>query len=471
MKKFALPILLLSLLCPTLLLADELDELLSGFGEEQKESIADDLDFLEGGFEEEGITSTSETQSEPILPHWLELQGSFKLQSVYNFNHDSPKSGQPDYRGFSMLRARGELIADVLLGNWQARAGVKGFYDFAYELSNERNLYTNAVLDDYEKDLELTELYIQGSVTDKLDLKVGRQIVVWGKSDNIRITDVLNPLDLRQPGMVDIRDIRLPVTMTKMDYYIGDWGLSGIVIHEPEFNKTPVYNSDFYPGTQAAPHEKDYSWSLENQQFAFALNGIFSGWDFSYYLAYVFEQAGYLDRSSDDIELAREMSLMTGAAANIALGNFLLKGEIAYWEGLNYSALPGEEKGRIDSMIGLEYSGINEATISFEFANYHILDFDSKLEDAPGYLEQDQYQYAFRYVHDFMHDTLHLTLLASLYDLDFDGGGFERAQLEYDIDDAVSVTGGIVLYQSGDYQMFSNAGKNDRLFFELEYRF
>ena len=471
MNKFALPIMLISLLYPALLQADELDDLLFGFEEGQRESAVNDLELLEDGFGEESTISTSEEQSEPILPYWLEFQGSFRMQSVYNFNHDRPEPGQPDYRGFSMLRTRGELIADVLLGDWQARAGIKGFYDFAYGWNNERNLYTNALLNDYEKDVELTELYIQGSVTNKLDLKIGRQIIVWGKSDNIRITDILNPLDLRQPGMADIRDIRLPVTMTKVDYYIGDWGLSGIVIHEPEFNKTPVYNSDFFPGKQATPHEKKYSWSLENQQFAFALNGIFSGWDFSYYLAYVFEQAGYCDQNSNDIELTREMSLMTGVAANIALGNFLLKGEIAYWEGLNYSTLPDEEKGRIDSMIGLEYFGINEATISFEFANYHILDFDSKLEDAPSNFEQDQYQYAFRYVHDFMHNTLHLTLLVSLYDLDFDGGGFERAQLEYDIDDAISVTGGIVLYQSGDYQMFNDAGKNDRLFFELEYRF
>ena len=60
--------------------------------------------------------------------------------------------------------------------------------------------------------------------------------MVWGKSDNIRVTDVLNPLELREPGLVDLEMIRLPVTMTKLDYYIKGLNLSGIVIHEVRYH-------------------------------------------------------------------------------------------------------------------------------------------------------------------------------------------------------------------------------------------
>ena len=64
--------------------------------------------------------------------------------------------------------------------------------------------------------------------------------MVWGKSDNLRVTDVLNPLDNREPGLVDIEDLRLPTTMTKLDLYLGDWNLSGMVVHEVRFNKAPA---------------------------------------------------------------------------------------------------------------------------------------------------------------------------------------------------------------------------------------
>ena len=49
--------------------------------------------------------------------------------------------------------------------------------------------------------------------------KLGRQIVNWGRSDTVRVLDVINPLDNREPGLVDIEDLRLPVTMARVDYF------------------------------------------------------------------------------------------------------------------------------------------------------------------------------------------------------------------------------------------------------------
>ena len=118
--------------------------------------------------------------------------------------------------------------------------------------------------------------YIQGSLTKSLDVKIGRQIVVWGKSDNIRVTDVLNPLDIREPGLTDIEDLRLPVTMSRLDYYIGDWSLTGIAIHEIRFNKRPEYGSDFYPGSQPPPHEDKPDHCGNNTEYAVAINTAFS---------------------------------------------------------------------------------------------------------------------------------------------------------------------------------------------------
>lgn len=103
------------------------------------------------------------------------------------------------------------------------------------------------VLNDYESDTEFREIFIRGKINPRLDLKVGRQIVVWGKSDNFRVVDVLNPPDLREPGLVDIENLRLPSCKSRLDYYQGDWSLSGLAIHEIRFDKLPPYGSDFYP--------------------------------------------------------------------------------------------------------------------------------------------------------------------------------------------------------------------------------
>lgn len=115
--------------------------------------------------------------------------------------------------------------------------------------------------------------------------------------------------------------------------------------------------------------------------------------------------------------------------------------------------------------------GFSDTIISFEIANRHILDYDPLLENLPDGQREDWAQYALRFVRDFMNDTLHLTCIVSSFGLLGAEGGFERLQLDYDITDNVTVTGGVVFYESGDYPGFQDIGSNDRLLFELEYRF
>ena len=50
-------------------------------------------------------------------------------------------------------------------------------------------------------------------------------------------------------------------------------------------------------------------------------------------------------------------------------------------------------------------------------------------------------------------------------------GMFERFQLDYDFTDAVTLTGGVIFYQSGDQGALSGIEDNDRAFFELSYEF
>lgn len=241
---------------------DALDDLLKGFNEETgvDEKGRTDDDILEG-FDNEVEDAKSESPEQEQKPSIYSLDGYIKLGASYNIAHDAPEPGKTDWRGLSRLRPEMQLDLSARFSkSWQAFVSGKGSYDFAYEIRG-RDEFTEPVLDNYEKELELREAYVLGSLSDNLDIKAGRQIVVWGKSDNIRVTDVLNPLDMREPGLTDIEDLRLPVTMTRLDYYIGKLSLTGIALHEIRFNKNPEYGSDFYPAATPLPLEdKPGSW-------------------------------------------------------------------------------------------------------------------------------------------------------------------------------------------------------------------
>ncbi len=456
---------------------DELDDVLSGFDDQQEAPAVaveppDDLGEVLGGFDDlENAEQPDAQEDRKKIPGWLDPFGSISLAGSWNYAHDAPPAGQADHRGLSMLRATGALGADIDMGSWRARVSGHGFYDAAWSLQG-RDQYTDNFLDENEKELELDEVYLAGSLTGSLDFKTGRQVVVWGKADNVRVTDILNPLDNRTPGMVDIKYRRLPVTMTRLDYYTGDWNLSTIVIHEIRFDKTPAYNSEFYPGSAPAPpEEKPTSFALDTQQYGLAVNGIFSGWDFSLSQAWVFDPRAHVSLESGTPTLVHNRVSMTGLTGNVASGNWLIKSEAAWWRGLEFAAVPGEEFDRIDLMAGIEYTGISETVLSLEIVNRHIAGFDDRLRQSPDYAQQDLLQTALMASRDFVNDTVQLKLLCSIFGAHAEDGAFERLQLDYDLTDHVTLSGGVILYQSGDQAAFSDVGDNDRVFLEYTYAF
>ena len=161
---------------------------------------------------------------------------------------------------------------------------------------------------------------------------------------------------------------------------------------------------------------------------------------------------------------------MIGGAFNIAMGNWLFKTEAAFFDGIQFFN-SNKDYNRIDALAGLEYSGFSDTTISFELADRHILDFNSEIEASPDFAEEDRWVSALRLTRTFLNETLSLTVLAQTFGLTGDDGAFQRFTAEYDLTDAIEITGGVVFYQSGDLPRFRDAGQNDRLYLEFKYNF
>lgn len=459
---------------------DELQEIIEGFEDEtptgvETEEISEE-EVLEGFDAEDKETQTA-VDEENKIPSILSIDGYLKLSSVYSFLAHDAAGTDTNWHGLTRLRPEIKLIVDADLSErWQARISGHAFYDFAYALNGRHN-FTDDVLDSYEEEIMLDEAYVLGSLTRDLDLKAGRQIVVWGRSDNIRVTDVLNPLDLRWPGLVDIEKLRLPVAMTKLDYYLKGWNLSGIVLHEVRYNMNPEFGSDFFPGTQPLPSDEspDEGFAVENTQFAASLNGIFRGWDVSFYYADIYAQNGHIRPTSrvpaPQFEIKHPRIQMLGGAFNLAWRNWLFKTEAVFFDGFEFSNTPDETYSRLDALAGVEYSGVSDATIALEIANRHYFDFDERLEDSPDFQKENLFEWALRITKPYWNDTLNLTFLANIFGPTGDDGGFQRFTAEYDLTDSIELIGGIVFYQSGDLRRTMGIDNNDRIYFEVQYNF
>ncbi len=388
--------------------------------------------------------------------------GSLSLSSSYNYSHDKPTNNQNDFRGFSSLKLSTNINLEKKFGdNYKLKSTIKAYQDFIYDLKDDEY---SQIPKDYDKDFDINELYLQGK-NKNIDFRVGRQIVVWGKSDNIRITDVLNPIDNTTPGMVDIKDLRLGRAMSKVDYYLGSWALNGILLHENRFTKNPKYGSDFRPKPDQSTNEP--SSSLKNSGVALSLSGNFTGQDIAFYYANQYFDKPYLQNGI----LEYKKSNMYGFAYNRVVDKFLLKTELAYFDNIRYTSTTDTKK-RVDMLLGVEFTGISDGSISFEVANKHIFDYESALySSADTYLKEDEMQYAIRYTQSFINQTLDFTILATLFGEEMRDGGFVRSWIDYDINDKLSTSFGFINYIGGDKPNWESMKDNDRVFASLKYSF
>ncbi|MBI4082435.1 MAG: ligand-binding protein SH3 [Candidatus Lambdaproteobacteria bacterium] len=410
------------------------------------------------------------------------LDGFARLDGSYNYAHKAPPPGATDFRGLSKLRISLQLEwTQDYTPAWKSFVSGQAFYDFAYTL-NGASRYTDDVLSRQRQEAELREVWLEGTPLQALDLKAGRQIAVWGQADFVRVVDILNPIDNREPGLADIEDLRLPVTMTRLDYQVGGLGrLSAIALHEVRFNKDPPYGSDFFPGSRPLPREDKPADGGANTQYALAFQGYYSGWDLGLYWAQVFDPQAHQELlqpasscAGPSAKLLRHSRLtMGGASGTLALGNWLLKAEAAYLQGIEFCNRPGTRFDRLDALLGFDYTGFADTTLSLEAANRHLFAFDRALKARPDGALEDVNQYALAYRGDFMNQLLQLVAVAFLVGERGQSGSLQRLSAKYFLADALSVAGGVIVYQPGSpgNPLFLKVKDNDRLFFELRYDF
>lgn len=468
------------------------------------QQLDDELESAIEGFElDPEDDALAEEPGEEAPGKTWSLSGSFEVDASYNYlDHDS-NSGT-DYGGLSQLRARGDLQFD-----WELAPGLRfyadgfAFFDFDYDLQG-RHEFTDDVLDDYEFFADAPEFWLLAEIAPGLDLQIGRQIVNWGRSETLRVVDVLNPLDNREPGLVEIRDRRRGLAMVRAVYEWEQWTATALYIPEARVNLNPPFGSDFSPESLGeiaglAPAflldtlSEDEPRDFTDAEYAASLRGVFPRWDISFHAARLNWNDPHLDLPEarflttaptllGDIQrntrLAYSRVNMFGVGASVAEGDWLLKGEFAWLDGIDYSlaSVLGTlvdtdtvKRTRRDTLVGLEYFGIEKTLVALEVVNRHVQNFDNAAEFF--FAERNMWEVALRTTVDLMQDRMRvIVLLAALGDR-ADDTAFMRVQVDYDWNDQIETSVGWVVYEEGDTPHLRAFDRNDRLFLRMRYRF
>jgi len=318
----------------------------------------------------------------------------------------------------------------------------------------------------------------------KVDVRVGKQFIFWGKTDWINPTDNINPWDYKNIS-AEVEDYRIPLTALKADVYLGPFDLQAVVV--PRFTphllsmETPDMMGIF-PVRELNPLLPENK--LANAEFGFRLQSSLFNTDYSlsYYNGYDKFPTLRMSFNPPGGEFLAQTEYnpyqVFGADFVKTFNKFALKGEGAYF-------LTDDRNGRdvfvknphLKYVVGADYNGFTDLTLNLQFVQTVLFKFDRDYEEAvyremgmPQYKIPDKYTQSLSgrvqyQVGDFT--SFQLITVVNLKDWDY----FILPILNYGFMDGVNIYGGATIFGGPEDSVFGRNKKISRAFVEVKYSF
>lgn len=346
--------------------------------------------------------------------------------------------------------------------------------------SSKGGIHVNPTLyQSFDRELEwnLREAYVDVFLPN-LDVRLGKQQIIWGKAEGVFITDVVSPKDLREFLLPDFSEIRTGITALRLNWYKGAHQLEWV--WSPIFTPTrmPESSSIWAPDTPLpAQVTWDYSAathtaSIENSELFLRYSLMQNTFDLELTGGYFF-----YDDPALNVQLLPGGTIvrpeyhrvsMGGGSVSMPWKSFVLRGEGAFYSGRHFQtsnpAVEGFhlEKNNLHYMLGVDYAW-NGLRLSTQFIQETILEHET------GML-QEAHENTLTVMANktFLREKLGVELF-SYIGLNR-GDALVRPTLSYALDDGMEGILGANLFL-GASGRFGQYNENDMLYAKLIYHF
>ncbi len=291
---------------------------------------------------------TAPLENEKQLGVWSKVQLSGYLKNETAYRIREPRS-ITKIKNIAYLNAEYPYnnSLNITFSGW-------AYYDLAYDLFNyetitarlERNSEEPlAFVENLEQEKDspvatIRELYVDISM-DSMDVRLGKQYIIWGVFEGVRIVDELNPMDFRELILPDLIDYRIPLWSAKLDYYTGIGDVQFVWIPDLRFHKPGPKGSEWELLQEVPGTREPESWKLENSEVGvrLATTILDTALTFSYFYTWddfpvIFRTVKIAASSSEGPEFFPSYTRisMYGMTAVKPVGDYILKTEVAYVE-------------------------------------------------------------------------------------------------------------------------------------------
>ena len=392
------------------------------------------------------------------------------------------------------------------------------YYDGVFDAEEKykparSKLYRTDVTNDW-----LRELYVD-FLSDRLDVRLGRQQVVWGTADGVKILDAVNPTDMREFTLDDYADSRIPLWMVKLEYApTVNGAFQFLFVPDFQANYIPPLDAPFtfrasvlgqanvanWLNLPAPPkHEflqredvkpeplKDLSdttigvrWLDVLGGFEYTLNFLYGFYLSGANYSWVKSAPGLPPTLTLNLEKRYERIYLYGGSFSKALtkgslSGLTIRGEFAYIRDVpTYYGIDGKAAGLV-KMDNFNYVlGFDKYLVTNWFASLQFIQFITSEDSYKGNellfgptlgpMDQVTTMLSLKLSTDFMHERLKPEVLV-IYGLDNDWKITPKVQFE--ILDSLVAIAGVHIFEGKPQNLYGQFDERDELFFELRFGF
>ena len=332
---------------------------------------------------------------------------------------------------------------------------------------------------------ELREAYIDTEIGNTF-LRIGKQQVVWGQADGLKVLDVLNPQSFREFILDDFDDSRIALWTVNAEIPIGGAFLQLLWIPDQTYDDIPEAGATFaFTSPQIIP-ELPAGIPITNSTFEkpsrfFAdsdvgtkLAWFVDGWDLSLNYAYHYSDRPVVRHriSSAGISIKQnyERSHLLGGTASNVFGDITIRGEFGYSSDRFYlTTAQTDDHGVISTgeftyVLGLDYQGWTDWFISTQL-------FQSVVTTSATGMIRDKVDTTVTLLvqRDFLNESIQAEALL-IQNLN-QGDGLLQASLEYEWSTNIRLKLGADIFYGNSNGLFGQFKQKDRISMGVEVGF
>ncbi len=332
-------------------------------------------------------------------------------------------------------------------------------------------------------EIEVREAFFQYA-DDWTSIRLGKQQIVWGRADGIKVLDIVNPQSFREFILDDFDQSRTPLWSIMVERTILNLDFQVFWIFDQTFNEAPPAGSIFeitapeFVPTFLPPASHPIAFGaidkpgnrFGDSEFGFQVSGLVGDWDFSLNYFHTFEDTPFfdLDVRSELLTLTPRFNRVDvlGLSFANAWGHFTLRGEATFTFGENIpiAIQPGVTHAPVEAdvakyVLGIDYVGIPDTFISAQFFQQIRL---NKVQQPSAALTPNIEDITTLLVRHDLDDgdwTLELQWLANHDSMD----GLIRAHVSHQLDDNAEITIGGDFFYGRDDGVFGQFSEADRI--------